>query len=63
MLFCLPGIIKRNFKKEKNFLSMANGLHMSNYKKILFTGGNGRFGKVFEKLTHQKNIFILLKRI
>ena len=33
---------------------MANGLHMSNYRKILFTGGNGRFGKVFRKINKSK---------
>ena len=27
---------------------------MSNYKKILVTGGNGRFGKVFKKIFKSK---------
>ena len=33
---------------------MANGLHMLNYRKILFTGGSGRFGKVFRKINTSK---------
>ena len=28
---------------------MVNGSHMSNYKKIVFTGGTGRFGKILKK--------------
>ncbi len=30
---------------------------MSNYKKILFTGGSGRFGKVFKKYYNSSNYF------
>ena len=33
---------------------MANGLRMSNYKKILFTGATGRFGQVYKKIYNIK---------
>ncbi len=33
---------------------MANGLHMSNYNKILFTGATGRFGQVYKKIYNTK---------
>ena len=40
------------FLKKKNFLKkrILNGFHMSKFKKrIVFSGGSGRFGKVLQK--------------
>ena len=38
-----------------NFQKKVNGLRMSIYKKILFTGSSGRFGKVFKKINNNRN--------
>ena len=38
---------------------MVNGSHMLNYKKkIVFTGGTGRFGQVLKKTVSKSNINI-----
>ena len=36
---------------------------MSNYKKILFTGSNGRFGKVFKKVYTDKRYLYPSKKV
>ena len=49
MFIYLPGTIKKKFFKGKEIIK-ENGFHMLKFKKkIVFTGGNGRFGKVFQK--------------
>ena len=36
---------------------------MSNYKRILFTGSNGRFGKVYKEVYTSKKYFYPSKKI
>ena len=44
-----------DLQKEKKKILKANGFHMLNYRnRIVFTGGNGRFGKVFKEKAKNK---------